>query len=194
MTRRWAHERKAGREEKLWKCRGCGKRGKPKAGFPLFPRAPWKSRQQQARFPHFHSSDDEGGCKSGKPKAGFPLFHRLESSFSQCKNTPWLKRSREMTILCSPKVIQHHRRVRSPLPGGTPFLPVGKIRSRRPRRLSINRPLSRERGDTCRELRALRACGADDGKAARTPFGVDDIAPAFSCPAANRVFSVGHFR
>src|SRR5574341_582048 len=29
----------------LWKCRGCGKRGKPKAGFPLFPRAPWKSRK-----------------------------------------------------------------------------------------------------------------------------------------------------
>jgi hypothetical protein len=22
----------------------------------LFPRAPWESRQQQARFPHFHSS------------------------------------------------------------------------------------------------------------------------------------------
>ena len=24
-------------ERELWKCRGCGKRGKPKAGFPLFP-------------------------------------------------------------------------------------------------------------------------------------------------------------
>jgi hypothetical protein len=58
-----------------WKCRGCGKRGKPKAGFPLFPRAPWKSRQRRARFPHSHSSDDEGGWKSGKPKAGFPLSH-----------------------------------------------------------------------------------------------------------------------
>src|SRR5215469_10282693 len=62
----------------LWKCRGCGKRGKPTAGFPLFPRAPWKSRQEQARFPHFHSSGDEGGWKSGKPKAGFPLSHRPE--------------------------------------------------------------------------------------------------------------------
>jgi hypothetical protein len=30
-----------------WKCRGFGKRGKPRAGFPLFPRAPWKSRQNQ---------------------------------------------------------------------------------------------------------------------------------------------------
>src|ERR1017187_829510 len=62
----------------LWKCRGCGKRGKPKAGFPLFPRAPWKSRQKAARFPHFHSSGGEGGWKSGKPKAGFPLSHRPE--------------------------------------------------------------------------------------------------------------------
>lgn len=43
----------------LWKCRGCGKPGKPKAGFPIFPRAPWKSRQGQARFPHFHSSGDD---------------------------------------------------------------------------------------------------------------------------------------
>src|ERR1039457_4210971 len=33
--------------------------GKPKAGFPLFPRAPWKSRQQRARFPHSHSSGDD---------------------------------------------------------------------------------------------------------------------------------------
>src|ERR1039458_568365 len=46
-------------ERELWKCRGCGKRGKPKAGFPLFPRAPWESRRRQARFPHFHSSGDE---------------------------------------------------------------------------------------------------------------------------------------
>ncbi len=50
----------------LWKCRDCGKRGKPKAGFPLFPRAPWKSRQKPARFPHFHSSDDH--ALSQKPK------------------------------------------------------------------------------------------------------------------------------
>jgi len=49
---------------------GWGKHGKPKAGFPLFPRAPWKSRQQQARFPHSHSFGHEGGWKSGKPKAG----------------------------------------------------------------------------------------------------------------------------
>src|SRR5450759_3537606 len=40
------------KERELWKCRGCGKRGKPKGGFPLFPRAPWKSRRRQARFPH----------------------------------------------------------------------------------------------------------------------------------------------
>src|SRR5947207_14819751 len=70
---------------KLWKCRGCGKRGKPKAGFPLFPRAPWESRQRRARFPHSHSFDDEGGWKSGKPKAGFPLSHRLGFLFPKTK-------------------------------------------------------------------------------------------------------------
>src|ERR1039457_4122223 len=70
------HENRKARE--LWKCRGCGKRGKPKAGFPLFPRAPWKSRQRQARFPHSHSSGDEGGWKSAKPKAVFPLPPRPE--------------------------------------------------------------------------------------------------------------------
>ena len=66
------------KERELWKCRGCGKRGKPKAGLPLFPRAPWKTRQRRARFPHSHSAGDEGGWKSGKPKAGFPLSHRPE--------------------------------------------------------------------------------------------------------------------
>src|SRR5262249_827540 len=75
-------------QEELWKCRGCGKSGKPKAGFQLFPQAPWKSRQKTARFPHSHSSGDEGGWKSGKPKAGFPLSHRLDSSLLKNKTTP----------------------------------------------------------------------------------------------------------
>lgn len=66
-----AQNRKA---RELWKCRGCGKCGKPQAGFPLFPRAPWKSRQRAARFPHFHSSDGEGGWKSWKTKSRFPTF------------------------------------------------------------------------------------------------------------------------
>jgi DNA replication protein DnaC len=78
-------QNRKGRE--LWKCRGCGKRGKPKTGFPLFPRAPWKSRQKAARFPHFHSSGDEGGWKSGKPKAGFPLSHRPECIWRSSRKT-----------------------------------------------------------------------------------------------------------
>src|ERR1035438_10110955 len=75
------------KERELWKCRGCGKRGKPKAGFPLFPRAPWESHQKQARFPHSHSSGDEGGWKSGKPKAGFPLSHRPEYIYVRKQTT-----------------------------------------------------------------------------------------------------------
>src|SRR6185369_4383632 len=79
--RRSSRQKTSEPRKELWKCRGYGKRGKPKTGFPLFPRAPWESRQRQARFPHSHSSDDEGGCKSGKPRAGFPLSHRPEFLF-----------------------------------------------------------------------------------------------------------------
>jgi hypothetical protein len=41
--------------------------------------------KKPARFPHSHSSGDEGGWKSGKPKAGFPLSHRLDFSLSLSK-------------------------------------------------------------------------------------------------------------
>src|SRR5690349_11283480 len=33
-----------------------------KQASQLFPRAPWKSRQEQARFPHFHSSGGSYIC------------------------------------------------------------------------------------------------------------------------------------
>ena len=76
VDRREAAEQKRNACE-LWKCRGCGKPGKPKAGFPIFPRAPWKSRQEQARFPHFHNSDDELSDlerkKTRAARAGFAL-------------------------------------------------------------------------------------------------------------------------
>src|SRR6516164_8136581 len=36
-----------------WKCRARGKRGKPKAGFPLFPPA-LENLAKTARFSHFH--------------------------------------------------------------------------------------------------------------------------------------------
>lgn len=64
---------KAGATEtqgELWKCRDCGKCGKPKAGFPHFPRVPWKSRQNPARFPHFHSSDHDVLFPSPKHNRG----------------------------------------------------------------------------------------------------------------------------
>ena len=40
--------------------------------------SPLEISPKTARFPHSHSSGDEGGWKSGKPKAGFPLSHRHE--------------------------------------------------------------------------------------------------------------------
>ena len=78
----WEAERREAAEQKqtageLWKCRGCGKPGKPKAGFPIFPRAPWKSRPEQARFPHFHSSGDDPPTyrkrETRAARAGFAL-------------------------------------------------------------------------------------------------------------------------
>src|SRR5258708_39043710 len=50
---------------------GCGRGGKPTAGFPPRP----QPFEIAARFPHSHHP----GCawKSGKPKAGFPLSHSL---------------------------------------------------------------------------------------------------------------------
>jgi hypothetical protein len=68
----------------LWKWRGCGKGGKPKAGFPPFPRAPWESRQIQARFPHFHSADDGA---DGKVENQKQVFHFPTALFSLSKKT-----------------------------------------------------------------------------------------------------------
>jgi hypothetical protein len=65
---------------------GLWKAWKAKSRLPPLSTAPWKSRQERARFPHFHSSGDEGGWKSGKPKAGFPLSHRHESLSPGMKN------------------------------------------------------------------------------------------------------------
>jgi hypothetical protein len=69
-------------KNELWKWQNGGKRGNPKAGFPLFP--PFLGNlAKNARFPHFHNSAEAGGWKSGKPEAGFPLSHRHESPFSR---------------------------------------------------------------------------------------------------------------
>jgi len=74
--RREVAEQKRNTRE-LWKWRGCGKPGKPKAGFPIFPRAPWESRPEQARFPHFHSSGDDPPVyrerETRAARAGFAL-------------------------------------------------------------------------------------------------------------------------
>jgi Transposase len=56
-----------------WKCRGCGKRGKPKAGFPLFPRAPWKFRQKAGEIPTFPPLG-RSALEKWKTKGGFPTF------------------------------------------------------------------------------------------------------------------------
>src|SRR6266536_2760538 len=73
-TRRKNRNKKTSARE-LWKWRGCGKRGKPKAGFPLFPQ-PLGNLAKPVRDSHIPTAPTTTPWESGKPKAGFPLFHR----------------------------------------------------------------------------------------------------------------------
>ena len=58
-----------------------------KQASPSFHEPLGNLAKRPARFPHFHSSGDEGEWESGKPKAGFPLSHRPESiQISRTKN------------------------------------------------------------------------------------------------------------
>src|SRR5712692_4832586 len=75
---------KSGRE--LWKWRGYGKRGKPKAGFPLFPQ-PLGNLAKSRRDSHIPTAPATTPWKSGKPKAGFPLSHRVLISYTKEKQT-----------------------------------------------------------------------------------------------------------
>src|SRR5438128_1107448 len=53
---------------------GLWKAWKAKSRLPPLSTAPWKSRQGQARFPHFHSSGDEadGKVENQKQVSHFP--------------------------------------------------------------------------------------------------------------------------
>jgi hypothetical protein len=60
-------------KNELWKWRNGGKRGNPKAGFPLFP--PFLGNlANNARFPHFHSSGGSRRMEKWKTKSRFPTF------------------------------------------------------------------------------------------------------------------------
>src|ERR1051326_749879 len=69
--------------------RDGGNRGKPKAGFPPVPIAPWKSRppREISTFPQLGRAADG---KSGKPKPGFPLFPRAVRAYN-CGSRPKAK-------------------------------------------------------------------------------------------------------
>ena len=61
-------------KNELWKWQNGGKRGNPKAGFPLFP--PFLGNlAKNARFPHFHSSGGkqaDGKVENQKQVSHFP--------------------------------------------------------------------------------------------------------------------------
>src|SRR6478672_8426051 len=65
---------------------GLWKAWKAKSRLPPLSTAPWKSRQKQARFPHFHSSDGkqaDGKVENQKQVSHFPTatnpFFRKEN-------------------------------------------------------------------------------------------------------------------
>ena len=61
-------------KNELWKWRNGGKRGNPKAGFPLFP--PFLGNlANNARFPHFHQlrrKQADGKVENQKQVSHFP--------------------------------------------------------------------------------------------------------------------------
>ena len=55
---------------------------KAKSRLPPVSTGPWKSRQEQARFPHFHSSGDEadGKVENQKQVSHFPTAISLSQN------------------------------------------------------------------------------------------------------------------
>src|SRR6266566_1787108 len=66
------NKKRAGKRE-LWKCRVCGKRGKPKTGFPLFPRA-LGNLAKRGEISTFPQSRRRRRMKKWKTKPRFPTF------------------------------------------------------------------------------------------------------------------------
>src|SRR5258707_6827502 len=67
------NKKRAGKRE-LWKCRGCGKRGKPKAGFPLFPQ-PLGNLAKDRRDSHISTAPAtkaDGKVENHKQVSHFP--------------------------------------------------------------------------------------------------------------------------
>ena len=70
--RQKSRTKKSGRE--LWKWRGCGKRGKPKAGFPLFPQ-PLGNLAKDRRDSHISTAPTGSRrMEKWKTKSRFPTF------------------------------------------------------------------------------------------------------------------------
>ena len=72
-------------ERELWKWRGCGKRGKPKAGFPLFPQ-PLGNLAKGRRDSHISTAPAEAGrgkVENQKQVSHFPTA--TNSLFSRTK-------------------------------------------------------------------------------------------------------------
>jgi len=74
MRQRWVAKTSATPEKELWKWRGCGKRGKPKAGFPLFPQ-PLGNLAKSGRDSHISTAPAtkaDGKVENQKQVSHFP--------------------------------------------------------------------------------------------------------------------------
>src|SRR6202161_1600349 len=100
MRQRWVAKTSATPERELWKCRGCGKRGKPKAGFPLFPQ-PLGNLAKSGRDSHIPTAPTTTRWISGKPQPGFPLSHRDLLCSNTERKTGGLRHPPCAAALCS---------------------------------------------------------------------------------------------
>src|SRR5579862_783852 len=75
-------KKRAGKSE-LWKCRDCGKRGKPKTGFPLFPQ-PLGNLAKNRRDSHISTAPaGSRRMEKWKTKSRFPTFPPPRIPFSR---------------------------------------------------------------------------------------------------------------
>ena len=73
MNQRLTQKLKTGPERELWKWRDCGKRGKPKAGFPLFPQS-LGNLAKGRRDSHISTAPATRRMGKWKTKTRFPTF------------------------------------------------------------------------------------------------------------------------
>src|ERR1022692_5161531 len=78
--------RKTGRRVSLWKCRGCGKRGKPKSRRPPLSTSPLEISPERRRDSHISTAPATRRKEKWKTKNRFPTFPPPRMYMEEHKN------------------------------------------------------------------------------------------------------------